>query len=66
METKSKLDLYTKYVLIEPKRVSWNKLCDIIKVDHKQINRFLCNFNDNPWKVKFKMHKINWEKKMEK
>ena len=51
METKSKLDLYTKYVLIEPKRVSWNKLCDIIKVDHKQINRFLCNFDNNPYNL---------------
>jgi len=44
-------DIYTKYLITEPKRASWNKLSEILDVDHKQINRFLLNYNSKPYNL---------------
>ena len=51
MTNMDKEKLYTKYLLTEPKRASWRKLSEIMRMENKQINRFLLEHSNNPKQV---------------
>jgi len=65
--------VYRKYSKVIEDRVKaiYNKMVEEKKFfinEHTILNNYkeLYQNDDKEWKVKFKMHKINWEKKMEK